>query len=174
MSETQRSRRKRVNYVLAGRKDVDKRPPRYVSSSTIAEFAGIDSQNLRMTDLNMREVEVALCHGSPGTKKEQSPISSRPPPPTTTTLLARSYYAIAHRRLRESRRNSSIQDTQHRKTHRRCLPNALKYYVPDVEDDCLGRVGEDSGEVVGVLLVPAEAHERRQVVRLVDDGGVLQ
>lgn len=47
-------------------------------------------------------------------------------------------------------------------------------YIPDVKDNRLGGVGEDSSQVVGVLLVPAQAHERRKVVRLVDDGGVLE
>lgn len=48
------------------------------------------------------------------------------------------------------------------------------FFPPDIQDDRLRRVGQDGGEVVRVLLVPAEPHQRRQVVRLVDDGGVLQ
>ena len=46
--------------------------------------------------------------------------------------------------------------------------------IPDVDNDCLGRIREDRSEVVGVLLVPAETHEGRQVGSLVDNRGVLE
>ena len=45
---------------------------------------------------------------------------------------------------------------------------------PDVEDDDLAGVHGDGREVVGVLLVPGEAEERRVAGVLVDDGGVLE
>ena len=54
------------------------------------------------------------------------------------------------------------------------IPTAIPTAAPDVEDHSLGRVRENGGEVVRVLLVPAQTHERRQIVRLVDDGGVLE
>ena len=45
---------------------------------------------------------------------------------------------------------------------------------PDVQDDDLAGVHGDSGEVVGVLLVPGEAEEGRVAGVFVDDGGVLE
>ena len=57
---------------------------------------------------------------------------------------------------------------------RQAAPAPAPAPAPDVEDDRLGGVRENRREVVGVLLVPAQTHERRQVVRLVDDGRVLQ
>ena len=52
--------------------------------------------------------------------------------------------------------------------------SAYSHFSPDVKDDGFCRVCEDGGQIVGVLLVPAQPHERREIVRLVDDGGVLE
>lgn len=52
-------------------------------------------------------------------------------------------------------------------------PPVLKI-VPDIKDDGLSGVRENRGEIVRVLLVPAEPHQRGKVMRLVDNCRVLK
>ena len=46
--------------------------------------------------------------------------------------------------------------------------------LPDIEDDGSRGVGGDGDQVVGVLLVPGQPQQRRQVRRLVDHRRVLE